>query len=267
MGTGKKVLLCIIIILALLVVGVGGFFLGKNYSKSDNNTAGKETKQEEKKEETKKEEFKYEDYSGLPYSLCGFPGITIEEKNVYLKDLTAEEKMNIVIALVNKTASYDDDAEKYDDKGGVLVGTFTEEDAKEFFEDTSFIGSKKNNEYDVMYPYNVYKVDDKLDIVEYAGGCTGDGSGEYVIQKDKKIEDGKAIYTFVYYNLSVEYPDDSNDPKISIYSDIAGKKLVASDIDGFDKISDYYDKLNTYEVYYDITDNNMRFEKMIFNKK
>ncbi len=175
--------------------------------------------------------------------------------------------MNIIIGLIDKTNRYDDDEEEYDDKGGVLIRSFTEEEAKVFFEDTSFISSKKNFDYNVMYPFTVYKSDDKIDIVEYAGGCTGDGSGEYVIQKDKKIEDGKAIYTFVYYNLSVEYPDDSNDPKISIYSDIAGKKIVASDIDDFDKISDYYDKLNTYEVYYDITDNNMRFEKMIFNKK
>ena len=290
----NRIIIVLVVIIIALMFAIG-ILIGQRLNDVPNNenpnkiVNGKETeekedekveeKAEEKEDSKEKIEDKYEDLPansrylenvpGIPRYLCGGVMFQFNKKDVYLKDLTDNEKLNLLLTAYYSQITVIGNP----DYKPLILG---DEDIKKYFEDTSFLDDIKknglnsgdaNNSYTVAEPIFIEFKNNKLYVSEYATGCEGPGNDGYdVILVNAKKNSKELIMTYkVYYkkNLFDEKTDNftneiyinKNDTKPK-YRDVAYDKFAELDYTDFD----------SYTMHFDITNNNIRFEKMIYNE-
>ena len=278
----------IIVLVAIIIVLIFaiGLLVGQRLNDIPNkenpnrivNEDDNKDKTEEKKEE-EPEEDKYEtiptnssyldDVPGIPRYLCGGVMFNFNKKDVYLKDLSDNDKLNLLLTAYESEITV---VGNPDYKPLIL----DDEDIKKYFEDTSFLddikkngldSGKANNSYQVAEPIFIEFKNNKLYVSEYATGCEGPGNDGYdVILVNAKKNSKELIKTYkVYYkkNLFDEKTDNFTN-EIYINKNDTKPKYRDVEYDEFAEL-DYTD-FDSYTIHFDITNNNIRFEKMIYNE-
>ena len=145
----------------------------------------------------------------------------------------------------------------------------TEEEIKNYFEDTSFLDIIKNKgeePFTNIDPVIITYKNGKYYFTTYPTGCEGPlFDGGYIIPEETKKEKGYIISTVrYYYRHETEMTDDNF--TYSIYKDSKKTHLIAKgigdDLDGFKK---YIKEMSTYDIYYKIENGYGKFEKMVYN--
>ena len=271
------ILVSIIIILVFII----GILLGTkiNYKQTTNNNIV--NKKSEKQRKHKKEEIKdnkKEDEipefdSGIPMGYCSGILFPFEEKDIYLKDLDDKTKINMLIAFLS-SKEYKPIDEGFDNDSFKRITEVTKEDAKKYFANVDFFDKIGKVEGTGASFYQIIKRNNKYYLALELGGCEGPGKGGEDIALTKTKRDNQYViktykYYYIEYNLDKD-PLSENGSEyyyFNLYKDKNHKELLAKNLYNIEEIKSYYDKMNTYDIYYDISNGNIRFEKMIFNAK
>ena len=272
-------LIVVLVSIIVILVFVIGIFIGARLGEKqppNNNTSNKEVNKKEKSKPkgTKKEEkiSVSDDVSGgIPRLSCFGTSFPFDEKDIYLDDLSDNIKLDMLIEFLKNT-EYEEIDKEFKDNSVRKLREFTEEDVKKWFEDTSFLKALKNKlDIDLT---DIILEDNKYYLVQTIGGCEGAApEDEVFILINSKVEGTKLIRTYRYYSMIL--PKDTKEVTegeyayftYDYYKDSNHKELIAKGLYKEEQLEPYYDKMNTYDVYYDISNGNMRFEKMIFNEK
>ena len=278
----------IIVLVAIIIVLI--FAIGLLVGQRLNDISSKENpnrivndddnkdKTEEKKEE-EPEEDKYEniptnssyldDVPGIPRYLCGGVMFNFNKKDVYLKDLSDNDKLNLLLTAYESEITV---VGNPDYKPLIL----DDEDIKKYFEDTSFLddikkngldSGKANNSYQIAEPIFIEFKNNKLYVSEYATGCEGPGNDGYdVILVNAKKNSKELIMTYkVYYKKNI-FDEKTDNFTNEIYINKNDSKPKYRDVD-YDEFAELdYTDFDSYTMHFDITNNNIRFEKMIYNE-
>lgn len=285
----------VIILLAfiILLVFIVGVLIGERRNK--NTKTYEQTKvvdkkeeeptsksEEEKKEETtsKSKDEKQDDFSEvsinssylddvpkIPEFLCGGIIFPVKQKDIYLKDLTDNDKLNLLISGVSSklTVEGNDDYELFE---------LSDKIVQKYFEDTSFLDDIKKNgfnsgdsntKYSVAEPIFIESKNNKIYVGEYATGCEGPGKDRETVKLvSVKKNSQKLVMTYKYYYIKVYYDEKSDDFINDVYISKKDSTAKYKNISWDDKLdlSDF----DSYDMYFDITNGNIRFEKMSYNE-
>jgi len=238
-----------------------------------------EEKAEEKDDSKEKIEDKYEtiptnssylDYvPGIPRYLCGGVMFPLNKKDVYLKDLSDNDKLNLLITAYESEITVEGNP---DYKPLIL----DDEDIKKYFEDTSFLddikkngldSGKANNSYQVAEPIFIEFKNNKIYVSEYATGCEGPGHDGYSVKLvNVKKNSKELIMTYKAYYIKNIYDEKTDNFTNEIYINKNDTKPKYRDVD-YDEFAELdYTDFDSYTMHFDITNNNIRFEKMIYNE-
>lgn len=297
MKKGTRMFLIIIVLLLLCgVSGAGGWYLGVKYANKEDSKRIEEKKEEPKKEEPKKEEkpkpeqppeekpkeeegFTKEELGSIPTLsfpklMCGGTNFDLQEKTVYAKDISDEDKLTMLAGVLlefNKAKVPDID---YYDEEGFKLDFDIKEVAKKYFDLTPSIEKLMNRGFSNDESSFVYENNKSL-YYYTAGGCEGhdNGGNELVYRGQKK--DGNTIIKSYYYYYSVvledfyeeELPDGTTlvTDQITVYKNKNDKKPVYEKVLMTDELD--LSNFNTYDMYFDTTGGNMKLIKIVFNKK
>ena len=278
----------IIVLIAIIIVLIFaiGLLVGQRLNDIPNkenpnrivNEDDNKDKTEEKKEE-EPEEDKYENIPtnssylenvpGIPHYLCGGVMFNFNKKDVYLKDLSDNDKLNLLLTAYESEITV---VGNPDYKPLIL----DDEDIKKYFEDTSFLddikkngldSGKANNSYQVAEPIFIEFKNNKLYVSEYATGCEGPGNDGYdVILVNAKKNSKELIMTYkVYYKKNI-FDEKTDNFTNEIYINKNDSKPKYRDV-AYDQFAELdYTDFDSYTMHFDITNNNIRFEKMIYNE-
>lgn len=291
----NNTLIIVLVLVIIVLVFIIGFMLGTrkvNDSNDSGNTQVEEKK--EKKKETKEEENEKEKVnekednadntdntslsnideisSGIPKKTCGGYNFPFKEKDVYLKDLSSELKLSMLTEFLANTDYKEIDSD-FNNQGIKKLREFTEKDVEKYFEDTNFLGNLKDK-LELSGFNGLSKIDGKYYLVMTIGGCEGPQTeGESITLVDSKKEGNILVLTYRYYSYVL--PEDTKQINegnnayftYDYYKDSKKSKVLAKGLYKDEQLESYYDQMNTYDFYYDVSDGNMRFVKMIFNQK
>lgn len=252
------IVLGLIIAILMLIIG---FLLGKL---SDNENK-KQTEQKDDSSNLKatevieldinKDILVIEANSIIPNGLCGFEYFPFKEKDITINDLTDEDKLEMVY---RRFVNYDPE----------VTVSIKEWEIQKYFEDLSFLEKVKNTKVDFDAGSMTYK-NDLYIINAYPTGCEGAGEGyRKKIIKATKSND-KLEITYAYYYMTYDYVNE----KYQLYNKLNDQKPIYDNVDLNENLEYViegkkldYTKFNNYVLTFDIKDNNLRFEKMIYNK-
>ncbi len=234
---------------------------GKTEEKSEEKT---EEKPEEKTEEQgtnkyDKEELTKEAKSLIPYELCGAPDMPLNKKTVTINELSDDLKGKMVISKLGFL--------KADETVTIVPDDYTK-----YFKDISFLTKLKNNkdaQYSLGATILLYK-NGKYVAETYATGCEGAYEGEVLRFLSSSIENDTLKLSYANYWIAYDYEND--------YYTISKEKNGKAT---YDNVKYEYEKdvytVNGKEISYDVfakyvmefnlEDNNIRFEKMVYNAK
>ena len=278
------VLVAIIIVLIFAIGLLVGQRLNDIPSKENpnrivNEDDNKDKTEEKKEEEPEQKEDKYEDLPansrylenvpGIPRYLCGGVMFNFNKKDVYLKDLSDNDKLNLLLTAYEREITV---VGNTDYKPLIL----DDEDIKKYFEDTSFLddikkngldSGKANNSYQVAEPIFIEFKNNKLYVSEYATGCEGPGNDGYdVILVNAKKNSKELIKTYKLYYKKNIFDEKTDNFTNEIYINKNGSKPKYRDV-AYDQFAELdYTDFDSYTMHFDITNNNIRFEKMIYNE-
>ena len=278
--TGLIILIiAIIVVLAFAVV----FFVMTKQNNKDLKTEPKTEEKEETKDEevTPKEEEKEEEIqvdidklgNGIPYGLCGGIGFPFEGRDIYLKDLSDSVKLDMLMKFLSEEEFEEIDKDFVDNVK--KIRKFTEKDAKRYFEDTSFmkkIGKVQDGIYSL---YDIDIINKEYYLVIHPKGCEGPMKvSEAIILVNNKREGNYVIktYRYLYGKVNLDkgfYVDEETNTSYAYYDyykDRNAQELLLSDVYKQDQLTPYIEKLDTYDLYYDVSKGNDRFVKMVYHK-
>lgn len=290
--TNNKLTIVLIVIIIALVFTLG-YLIGtkkevikENNEKIEEKAIDKETKEESKRkdeeaeekdkeqEKESKEEKIPEFEDGIPYYPCSGSYFPFEEKNITINDLDNSMKIGMLITFLSSKKYNAIDAD-FNTEGYKRIAEVTEDDAKKYFADTSFFNKISSIKAVESGFYSIKKVNGKYYLILTIGGCEGptsDRDGAYVNLVNTRREGKYVVKTYSYYTQIVNLdkdPIEENDNTYfysDYYKDSKHKILLAKDIYKKEQFEQYKNKLNTYDLYYDISNNNIRFEKMVYHE-
>ena len=242
----------IVIIIAILMLTIG-IIIGKH---SNNGSTGKgnvkETEKRDNKEELKLTDNLVKDADSLiPVGMCGYQEFQFNGKDIVVDDLSSQTKVNMLVYHYGVVG---------DNK------KITEDDAKIFFEDVSFLEDvKKGKVKEVIAPFKISYKDGFYVISSYGTGCEGpyEGYSKKLI-KATKIGDELEL-TYAYYYMDYDYDNEY----IMLYKK-QGSKATYNKVEMKDDeyVQDGkkldYSVFNYYVLKFDNSDGNLRFKSMTY---
>ena len=266
-GSNKIVFISMGIIIVALVVVVLVLLLGGKGNKNSNN---EETNSEQNVENNNNvveetiEELKFGNYA------CGGVNYSFSKKTVTVDEISPKEKLAMLATVLselinteNITAGEDIEldidiyelAQKYFD-----ITPEMEKQMEEGFENGFYVFSYKNK---------------KSYVNLIIGGCIGPSNeGNYVKYKESKREGNTLISTYYYfYKKNLDEPvvigndngyDITTFPS-SYYKDKSDSKPLYSDVVSDDIVD--FEKFDTYDLYFDVSNGNMKLTKIVYNSK
>ena len=241
-------------------------------------TEGEEEEEpEEEPEEEIEEEFEevslnshfLDDVPRIPEYLCGGVMFPLNKKDVYLKDLSINQKLNLLIS------GYDNQI-KVEGNPDYKPLILDDEDIEKYFADTSFLNDIKkngfdsgeaNNSYEVAEPISMEFKNNKLYVSKYPTGCEGPMKDGYQVKLiNAKKNSKELVMTYKVYYLKSYYNEKTDDftNEIFVSKNDTRSKYKNVDYDEFENLD--YSDFDSYTMHFDITNKNIRFEKMIYNE-
>ena len=262
----KKKPIALYIIIAIVVIALicGGIFLLPNNNKEEKPHENTQPKVDSIKIEENDEPV-IEGLSLIPRHLCGGVFFPFDKKNITVKDLSDSNKINMVLS-----HNYDFISTDTDDDFRELA--LKEDEFKKYFEDTSFLNGIKEGKldtadaggYKILDPIKIEYKDNAFYLSKYATGCEGPGNagGEIEYKTAYKTGDELKITVYYYYKDYDIKEEDGETEFTALYYRDSTKSKEAIDEDGYVE----YTLLDTYDLYFDLSNDNFRFTKMDYNK-
>ncbi len=275
----SKIIIIVLVLLILVIFGMG-IFITYNNSKRNANNRPTEIKEEKDNKPEKEEnniieldednEEVKEAKSLIPIELCGPVYFPFERKNILVDDLNNNYKFNMLAYhyYFNFKTETENIIEENELRRYFANLKFLDEIKKNGFDSSYNIDTgeaKNNNNYESILPLKLTYKDDKYYFSGYSTGCTGPGNdgGRIKFKSAKKVNDGLEL-TYYYYYQKIVFKGDNYYFNIYNYKD--GNIIYGEITD--EKINDDYMNLNefdTYTLYFDTSNDNMRFIKMVYN--
>ena len=192
----------------------------------------------------------------------------LNKKDIYLKDLSDNDKLNLLIS------GYDKDI-KVEGNPDYKPLVLTDEDIEKYFADTSFLNDIKKNgldsgksgtKYEVAEPIFIEFKNNKLYLSKYPTGCEGPGNDGYqtmLVNAKKNSKELVMSYKVFYLKTLFDEKTDNFTNEIYISKNDSKPKYKDIDRDKFSKLD--LSEFDSYDMYFDITNGNIRFVKMIYN--
>ncbi len=285
MEAKEKTNLKLIIILLLVIVVLLAIFLGinrlrvKNYSRPSNNTNNTVETVDEYENVTLNDPMVLEAQKFVSSYFCGGLYFKLEKKDKDVSQFTDFEKFNIVLSLfeeeILKTMP---DGSKY---------TFKEERLKRYFKDLKFMeyfkpaidtasdasgnpghkGAKLIE--DLILPVYLSYKDGIYTVEGYGTGCTGPAnSGDYLRVKGAKKNDEHLIVDYLHYYSEADFDDDKEEFFYRFYKEKGASAPVdAVFVSEFEKYKFDESKYDSYQMIFDISEDQLQFVKLTYNQK
>jgi len=262
-GNKKRGYKAVIIIMGLIILILAGvllvLLLTGNGKKNTNN--GNET------EKPKEYEIKVKEL-GFPEYACGGLDFTIGRGTFTPENLSAKEKLGMLsIALLDLIGN-----DKIANSGDVIYEgmeldfNITDE-AKKYFDLDSKMLKQIEEGFGTGF-FEFYQKNNKSYVRLIIGGCTApENEGYYIKLKESKKE--KNIYIKTYYYAYAVNDEIESDDEFSFtttyYKEKGDKDPVVKNLSSRNELN--FELFNTFDVYYDITDGNMKLIKIVYNTK
>ena len=218
----------VLVIILICGAGVGGWVLGTKYANKEDAKTEEKAKKEETDNKTSGEEKLPE--LDVPNSICGGSNFTFKQKTVEAKDISDEDKLNM---LSEALASFIPDdyykSEAFENSEKITLDIDIMEYAKKYFDVTPSL--EKAMKEGFGDPAHFKYEDNKSYFIFLHFGCTGPSTdGDYTEPKDSKKDGNTLIKSYYYYYVvNDEDPigllikkiiDEKNSEKKVIYTPI-----------------------------------------------
>ncbi len=280
---GNKAIIIImgIIIVALLAVILFLLLSGNDKNNNENNENNTNVENVENTENTEIEptpnnpvviDLKVPELD-IPREFCGEIDFEIKSGTVEAKDISVRNKLGMLATAIVKKIGED------------KLRTFTAgetneidinilELAKSYFDITPEIEAQLKEGFYTSYYLFTYE-NNKSTAELQIGGCIGPTADGYNVKfKENKIENTTLIKTYYYFYeknatesvvIGKDGPYDITAFPTSYYKDKDSAEPIYKDLTSTDNID--YELFNTFDIYFDITDGNMKLIKMVYNTK
>lgn len=280
---GNKVIIIImgIIIVALLAVILFLLLSGNDKNNNENNENNTNVENVENTENTEIEptpnnpvviDLKVPELD-IPREFCGGIDFEIKSGTVEAKDISVRNKLGMLAtAIVEKIGE--------DKLRTFTAGETNEIDinilelAKSYFDITPEIEAQLKEGFYTSYYLFTYE-NNKSTALLQIGGCIGPTADGYNVKfKESKKENTTLIKTYYYFYeknatesvvIGKDGPYDITAFPTSYYKDKDSAEPIYKDLTSTDNID--YELFNTFDIYFDITDGNMKLIKMVYNTK
>lgn len=265
-----------IILGIIMVLGVLGlsFFAGMKYANHEN---GNEQKINEKDSDLapKEELIKLDDNvvkdadSIIPRTICHGYAIKFDKKNRSVKDISAKEKLAMVIAYFGKDLSFDNVPD--DEYDGEVSKEIKKSDIEKLFKDTSFLKAleKEKDQFYGTGLYGMYIENNKYYVNMVATGCLAEEYSDDYIQLIKaEKRDGKLVLTYSYSYLTTKYNEKKDEFTYTLYRNKGDKTPVEKDV-SVDEDGEFvvdWSRFHEYEFWFDTSAGNMRLQEIRFRE-
>lgn len=209
----------------------------------------------------------------IPRQFCGEIDFDIKSGTVEAKDISVRNKLGMLATAIVKTIGED------------KLRTFTAgetneidinilEFAKSYFDITPEIEAQLKEGFYTSYYLFTYE-NNKSTAELQIGGCIGPTVDGYNVKfKESKKENTTLIKTYYYFYeknatesvvIGKDGPYDITAFPTSYYKDKDSAEPIYKDLTSTDNID--YELFNTFDIYFDITDGNMKLIKIVYNTK
>ena len=203
---------------------------------------------------------------------CGGVSFDFKKSTVTVDKISTSDKLGMLSTVLLEMVGKDKLRELSEDKDLVLDFNILEV-ANKYFDVTPEM--KKQMEEGFGSDFYLFKYKDNKSILHLVvGGCTSANDGDYVKLKEIKKENNTLIKTYYYYYLKgvgepvvvgksdgygistfpFSYYKDENAAK-PLYEEVVSESIVN------------FDEFDTYDVYFDISNGNMKLTKIVYNAK
>lgn len=230
-------------------------------SKKERTDSEKEKNNRPQAKEYNKKELTEEAKGLIPYELCGAPEMPLKKREIKVEEFSDDLKGKMVISTIYNTLGYPTDTVYIEPK-----------DYTKYFDDISFL-EKLEKDKDAYYTLGAiilsYK-NGKYAAETYATGCEGVYNGDELVYISSNITNNTLILTYASFYSSYEFEEDY----FSYYTSKNGKLVydkVKYDSDKQTYLSNgkeiSYDEFDKYQFHFDLSNGNLRFVKMTYNRK
>ena len=257
-GSSKAIIIIMGLIILILASALLVLLLTGNGKKNTNN--GNET-EKPKEYEIKVKELEFPEYA------CGGLDFTIGKGTLNVENMSAKEKLGMLstalLELVDKDTMINND-EIYQ---GMELDFNIVDEAKKYFDlDSEMLKQIEEGFGTGFYVFNQKNNKSYLRLI--IGGCIGpENEGYYIKLKESKKD--KNIYIKTYYYAYAVNDEIESDDEFSFtttyYKEKGDKDPVVKNLSSRNELN--FELFNTFDVYYDITDGNMKLIKVVYNTK
>jgi len=229
-------------------------------TEDNENQTDKNNKKNKTEKKVNEEDLVLEARGLIPTHMCGYPAMPLDKKDITIEQLADEIKGQMIIS---KYTNMDIDHPVH----------IKEEELTKYFVDLSFLDYlKKNKENQFELDPSILSYSNGEYIVEtYATGCEGAYEGDTIEYIDYKLEGDILTLVYAYYYETYNYENQYT----TYYKEKDGKvifdKVTVDEINGENKplykgkeLS--FDQFNKYEFSFDISNNNLRLQKMSYKE-
>lgn len=196
----------------------------------------------------------------IPFHMCGYPAMPLNKKDITIDQLDKKVKAQMIIG---KYTNMDIDNPVH----------IKEEELTKYFADLTFLDYLKkdsDNQYELSPSILTYSKGEYI-IETYATGCEGAYEGDVIKYVDYKLEDDNLTLIYAYYWETYNYEGN-----YSTYYKGKDEKVIFDKVTADEKSEEYrplykgkelyYDDFNKYEFTFDISNDNLRLQKIAYKE-
>lgn len=252
---GIVIVLLIALILVLLLTGSNNTNQEQHNNDKPLNNVENDNQNIENAEYSKK---KVSDISFAGIA-CGGTDYKFVKDTVLVDNISTKNKLGMLAKALLKLI----DLEKIEAGKDVELNIDIHEIAKKYFDVTPDMEKQMAEGFGTDFYIFTYK-NNKSYINIIIGGCMPPlNEGEYTRFKGSKTSGNILVESYYYYYLKNESSDDEERFTYSYYKDKNDAKPIYSKVSSGDSLD--YSKFDSYDLYFDTSDGNMKLSKIVYN--
>lgn len=264
-GSNKIIIVIMGIIIVLLLAVILFLLLTGNDKKetkaNDENAANQEQNNNQDKPNVENVVVSKEKISDITFAgiECGGTDFVFVKDTVLVDNISVKNKLGMLSKALLKLI----DTQNIEAGQDVELDIDIYEIAKKYFDVTPEMEKQMEEGFGTDFYIFTYK-NNKSYINIIIGGCIGPmNEGEYTRFKESKVSGNTLIETYYYFYLKNDDGDDEESFTSSYYKDKNDTNPIYSKVSSGDSLD--YSKFDTYDVYFDTTDGNMKLIKIVYN--
>ena len=262
---GNKLIIVFLSIIIILLIGIIAFLLLNGKDKNENTTNNTNNNNQQENNTSNGEENNTVDLITPEFTAvaCGGVDFSFAKKTVSVNEISVKYKLGMLATVLLKSV----DVSKIEAGVDTEIDVDIYETAKKYFEVNPDMLTEMEKGFSTSFYTFKYK-NNKSYINIIIGGCTApDNAGDYVKFKGSKKEGNILINSYYYYYSKNDPIEDETNVVFtkSLFKDKDAATAVYTKVKESDTVD--YSVFDTYDLYFDTTNGNMKLTKIVYNAK